>query len=200
MKLKYFFGVSGAVFLFLNGLALLKMNQLKNEVTYCKLKNNQSIEKEKGTHELFENSLLFSGKTLHLSDISMIENISNYSISPLLIVKKDVCNACKDNLYLEIEKLHAASLNMFNRLSIVLLDETPNTIGSGMEKFLKDNSCSLFYLKESEVFIGDENKLDDILLLIVNENMCVLSSCKYDINKTSQFVDYLRVINKQFFS
>lgn len=166
---------------------ILHQNRLLN-------KSNKSLE------NILDGAFEFTGQRLIVSDINLIEDISYNGVTPLLLIKKDICETCKDKLQLELEEWDAQDIGIFENVNIVLLDETSISIGSGMKKFYENHCQSLRFINSDDVNFESNLKVPDIFFMLVDENFQVLSSYEFNINSIKEFKYYIKTIDEKIYS
>jgi hypothetical protein len=95
-------------------LVVYKNYRLTNELRSLKTEYSRKCESEKQLLSMLKTDNEITGKKLVISDIPLLEALADEKKSPILLVGKDVCSVCKDDLFLQFDKLQKDSLEIFN--------------------------------------------------------------------------------------
>jgi hypothetical protein len=177
-------------------LFLLKTNTSLSEInTKNKILLQRNNKSEKIIFRMLNYSNQMIGKTVKISNLRIEEDIQCSSVTPLLIMRKDMCSTCKDQFFLQLEKIRSNFTWTQEHLKLILLDESYASIGSGAENFIRKLVNELYFIKRSEIKLPKDKKFPEVLIVVIDSEMKIRSYFEFNTENLYLLKKYLKLIS-----
>jgi hypothetical protein len=151
----------------------------------------------------FENSYKFQGKVLLVNNDSLKKGLlKNSTITPLLLIRQNVCTVCFDALLLELEKMRSDSLPLIKNLIVVQWNESNNTKRNGITSIFKAKNTANYTIDRDDLNILNENSnsFPDMIFVLIDMEHRILSACEFSTSYPILFSRELTFLNANYFS
>lgn len=200
MNLRKFSSISLVILLVIFNLILL-INYKKEKKHTVDLIGNYHLKcsDEKKLISLLEKSYKFQGKQLVVNNDSLRVKLFKSSVSPLILIRQDVCTVCFDALLLELEKMRSDSLPLIKNLIAVQWSESNRSRENGLVNVFKSKNNAAYSIDRKELNILQENSFPDMLFVLVDKDLRILSFCEFSTSYPAIFLQELTFINSNYY-
>lgn len=149
-----------------------------------------------------ENSYTFQGRMLVVNNDSLKNRLlKNSAITPLLLIRQNVCTVCFDALLLELEKMRSDSLPLIKNLVVVQWNESNSTKKNGVFSVFKAKNNATYSIDREELNIIKENSnsFPDMIFVLMNKDLRILSTIEFSTSYPILFSKELTSLNTNYF-
>jgi len=186
------------VFLSFNVFLIYSNNTIKIESYELQKKHQYNKLQVKYLRESINRSYYFINRPLLDEDGNLKECLSSYDHEiPFLYINYDGCSSCKDQLLIELEKLKEDSIKIVEDL-VLIIGIGEKTPSDGEIFLLRKKFKDVVVTYKKSISIGDKTNLFNSFFVLVDNNFRVLLYLEYDVNRSSDFFNDMKIINETY--
>jgi len=155
---------------------------------------------EKKLISILEKSYKLQGKLLIVNNDSLKVKLNKtLNVSPIILIKQNVCTVCFDALLLELEKMRSDSLSLIKNLIAIQWSESSSIKKNGVVSVFKNKNNTVYSIGREELNILQESSFPDMLFILADKDLRILSSYEFSTSYPDIFSQQLLFINSNYF-